>query len=109
MLKLLPVFVLTGCLTSTAMVDKRPEISGNECNVKVYPSYEEAVAEGPVISMCFVSKQQTAFSPQIADAINSGKTEVCKCGTTLAYVKDMKPATFWENASVVLVGFRRQK
>lgn len=109
MLKFLPVLFLTGCLTSTAMVDKRPEIPRSECDVKVYPSYEEAAAEGPVVSMCFVSKQQTAFSPQIADAIDSGKVEICKCGTTLAYVKDMKPATFWENASVVLVGFRRQK
>lgn len=103
---------LTGCATIDRSGYSRADVAAipeEKCNVKVFPTYHEAIKNGPIEELCTVyGNSSMSFVHTVEVAVNRAKPRVCECGATNAYIKSSKPMV-WSVAEVELIAFRFAK
>lgn len=106
----LAFLMLCSCATVTT-IDGKPidtSLLPDTCDVRIYQTYNAAIAQGQIKEICVVSGQSFAtFDHSVATAVAQNKHRLCACGATDAYIQSRQEISFLSGpATVTLVGFR---
>lgn len=79
------------------------------CDVTVYPTYQSAIARGPIEEMCVISGTSSmSLTHTVATAVAKHKSKACACGANSVYIQSRTESGL-DLATVTMIAFRYRK
>ncbi|MBK9497533.1 MAG: hypothetical protein IPO08_24020 [Xanthomonadales bacterium] len=101
---------LSSCATITNMDGQQIDslIENDACFVRVYQTYQAAIAEGPIAEKCIINGGTAgSFATSVQDVIERHKTKACACGSHYVYVQS-RSGNYWTSPiEVTMIAFTR--